>query len=307
MFTCCSSYPGFHRLARSSRESVNRWIWAWSIVGSGGARLVAPAPRVGSVRHMPTTSTPAPQVVRAGFAAIKGTRHRALPEVTLDARGPVGDRDWCLVNPSTGRVMRTVAMPLLQVVAHWDGRVLGVDLPDRRTVREEPVPTGPAVEVDYWRRRVEVVPHHGAVGRALAEVVDADVVLCRARRGDIVYGAAVTLVGTATLDDLADRTGEPRLAAESERFRSTFLVETSYPGEEDVWVGHEVRLGEALVRLTGRVGRCGIPDLAPTTGVRDLSVLRQLAAYRPTSAAGEPLLAVEGEVVTPGTVVVGAA
>lgn len=251
---------------------------------------------------MAAASSPAPRVVRAGLAPIKGTRHRALASVELDAHGPVGDREWCLVAPHADRVVSTVSMPLVAVVAHWDGRTLGVELPDGRAVWEEPAPSGPARVVDYWQRPVRVVPHHGAVSRALAEEVGDDVVLCRAGRGDIVYGAPVTLVGTATLDDLAERMGEPRLALESERFRSTFLVETSRPGEEDGWLCREVRLGGATVRVTGRVGRCGIPNLAPTTGLRDLPVLKQLAQYRPLSAAREPLLAVEAEVVVPGTV-----
>jgi len=245
------------------------------------------------------------RVLRAGFAAVKGARHRALSEVRLDPYGPVGDREWCLVDPARARVLRTSSHPLLDVESEWDGRTLSLVLPDGREVAEEPVPTGEPLLVDYWGRRVSVVPHHGAVGEVLARRVGRQAILCRAARGDIVYGASVTLLGSASLADLAARADAPRVLAESERFRATFLVDTSRPGEEDEWLGSVVGLGDAEVRVTGRVGRCAVPNRHPATGAADLSLLKLLATYRPANDAGEPCFGVEAEVVTPAVVHVG--
>ncbi|WP_235736046.1 MOSC domain-containing protein [Nocardioides alcanivorans] len=198
--------------------------------------------------------------------------------------------------------MSTVSTPLMDVVSDWDGKRLSVMLPDGRVLAEDPEPTGPSGVVDYWGREAHVTPHDGVVSQALADHVARDVVLARAVRGDIVYGAPVTILGSASLHDLATRMGEQQLVDQSERFRSTFLVETGRPGEEDDWVGHEVRLGDAVVKVVGRVGRCGVINFNPTTAGVEGSVLKQLATYRPSNERGEPYFAVLAEVVRPGAV-----
>ena len=78
---------------------------------------------------------------------------------------------------------------------------------------------------------------------------------------------------------------------------------------EDGWIKQPVRIGAALVRLRGDVGRCAITTQNPETGVPDFDTLRTLAAYRPVTAneAGKKHLAfgVYGEVVEPGEVTLG--
>jgi uncharacterized protein YcbX len=70
-----------------------------------------------------------------------------------------------------------------------------------------------------------------------------------------------------------------------------------------------VRIGDALVRLRGDVGRCAITTQNPETGVPDFDTLRTIAAYRPMTAneAGKRHLpfGVYGKVVEPGKVAVG--
>ncbi len=48
-----------------------------------------------------------------------------------------------------------------------------------------------------------------------------------------------------------------------------------------------------------------MPNRHPVTAAADASILKELAAYRPANAAGEPCLAVDAVVVTPGVIRVG--
>jgi len=89
-------------------------------------------------------------VVRTvGFSPVKGTRHLAHPRVHLDAQGPVGDREWCLVDVGARRVLRTVQHPsLVSVAARVEAGVLSMTLPGGESVASSPVATGETVTGD---------------------------------------------------------------------------------------------------------------------------------------------------------------
>lgn len=221
---------------------------------------------------------------RIGFTPVKGGRHLTQDVVELAADGPVGDRVFALVDRSRGQVLRTVQHPsLMRTCARWEAGVLSVDLAGQ-IIEGEPTASGETLRVDYWGRTASV---HGCLGpwaQAYSEYLGQDVVLCRSMTpGEVVYGAAVTLLTTSSMTLLAHRLGRQ---VGSERFRSTFLVDTgdSPAHVEDSWVGQELRLGEATVRVRGIVPRCAVVDLNPVSGHVDAPVLRELAGYRLTQA-----------------------
>ncbi|MCR6030378.1 MOSC domain-containing protein [Nocardioides sp. zg-579] len=245
---------------------------------------------------------PTPRVVRAGFAPVKGTRHQAYDAVTLSRLGPVGDRAWCLVDVDRRRVLRTVQHPSLVAVAAVtspDG--LTLTLPSGAVAAGPVVPSGAPLTCDYWGRPVALDLLDGPHAALLSAHLGTSVRLAAAPPGGVVYAGAVTLVSTGTLHALASRTG---LAVDdlAARFRPTFVVEADEPHAEDAWVGAEVDLGPARVRVTSRVPRCAVVDLDPVTGERGGGVLAALATYRPRGATGDLLLGVDAEVVVPGTV-----
>ncbi|WP_322920131.1 MOSC domain-containing protein [Nocardioides renjunii] len=248
-------------------------------------------------------------VVRAvGFAPVKGMRHLGLDHVRLDEQGPVGDRQWCLVDVVARRVLRTVQHPsLIGVVARTEGPVLSMTLPSGDSVAAEPVATGETVTCDYWGRPVDLAltdgPHAGLVSDHLGR----DVRLAAAPRGGVVFNAPVTLVGTASIEHLARTTGHPALVHEAGRFRATLVVETDQPFVEDTWLGTEVAVGQARLRIGGPVPRCAVVDSHPVTGEKDVRLLRAMAGSRPTNAAGEPMLGMYAACVAPGVVPVGRA
>ena len=239
------------------------------------------------------------QVARIGFTPLKGARHRTHESVQLTGTGPLGDRTFCLVDPATGRCLRTVGSPtLLQTSASWDGSVLSVELPSG-AVAGEPVPTGEVRTVDYWGRGAVVELVDGPWAAAYSAHLGREVVLARSAQGDVVYGGPVTLVTNGSLARLADEVGAP---VDGARFRATFQLDGDDlpPHAEDGWVGRRLRLGTAEVQVRGVIPRCAVIDLDPASGVRDLGLLKALAGYRPDHN-GVPF-GVDADVTVPGRV-----
>jgi uncharacterized protein YcbX len=237
---------------------------------------------------------------RIGFTPLKGGRHLTHDVTDLTVDGPVGDRVFCLIDPSRARVLRTVENPsLLQSSARWQAGVLSVDFQDH-IVQDVPSPSGETLKVDYWGRTAMVQGCTGPWAQAYSEHLGYEVVLCRsATAGEVVYGASVTVVTTASIRLLSQRLGRE---VDSARFRSTFLVDTgdSTSHVEDSWIGRELRVGAATVRVRGVVPRCAVVDLDPVSGRRDTPVLRRLSGYR--QSQGEINFGVDAVVTVAGRV-----
>ena len=125
-----------------------------------------------------------------------------------------------------------------------------------------------------------------------------------APRGGVVFGDPLTVIGTASLRELARRTGHDALADQATRFRSTVVVETDTPYVEDTWAGRDVLMGEATIRIGGPVPRCAVVDHHPETGAKDVRLLKALVRERPTNRAGEPMLGVYARCTRSGQVTV---
>ena len=113
------------------------------------------------------------------------------------------------------------------------------------------------------------------------------------------------MVSTAALGELA-RAGGTSQPLDRRRFRMTFGVDGIPAYAEDQWVGRTVRIGGAVVRVEGNVGRCAVTTHDPDTGRPSFDTLRFLNETRGHLASTEPLpFGVWTEVVTPGPVAVG--
>lgn len=236
----------------------------------------------------------------AGFSPVKGMRHLDHDRLLLDQQGAVGDRAFCLVDPSSARVLRTVQHPsLVSVVARIDDHLLSVILPTGETVSAEPEGTGESIACDYWGRTVDLDLLDGPHAKAVSDLLGQDVRLAAAARGAVVFAAPVTIIGTASLRACASAVGQPVDAA---RFRATLVVETDEPWVEDSWLGDELDVGDARLRIGGPIPRCAVIDHHSETGVRDLRLLKTLVQQRPTNRAGEPMVGVYAECVDPGAV-----
>jgi uncharacterized protein YcbX len=246
------------------------------------------------------------RVSRIGFTPVKGGRHREHRYVDLAPQGPVGDRVFCLVDVARGRVMRTVENPtLVRTAATWQAGVLTVTLPDGHA-EGVPVPTGQVLKVDYWGRVAAVEVVDGPWADAYSRHLGVDVVLARPNNaGEVVYGAAVSVVTTAALTDLALRHGAP---VEDAAFRATFTIDTGRESMLDAAMAdpaasRQLRIGAAEIELRAAVPRCAVVDLDPRTGVRASSVLATLGRYR--HGRDGVTFGLEAVVSVPGRVYVG--
>ena len=247
------------------------------------------------------------KVVRVGVTPVKGTRHPALDLVELDGDGAVGDRLFCLVDPAARRVLRTVQHPRLPaVIARWDRSGLELTLPSGARAGGAPVDTGETVVCDYWGRPVEARLQDGPHAALLSAYLGLPVRLAAVPRGGVVYGGLVSVVSTASLRELSGALGLAAGDLDAARFRATVVVDAGEtPFVEEEWIGSELALGAARVRVAARIPRCAVIDLHPTAGGSDLAVLRALGRLRPPGTPAALCLAVDAEVTAPGVVRVG--
>jgi len=245
-------------------------------------------------------------VVQLGFASVKGTRHLPRDEVVLDEHGPVGDRAFCVVDVARSKLLRTLSnRSLVAIQARWDGDSLELELPSGETVSGPAPLSRESVTCTYWNRTVAHVLTTGPHSELLSDHLGKPVRLAASPRNGVVFGAPVSILTTASLRDLGERTGRDDLLESVSRFRMTMVVDAGdEPYVEDSWFGRELKLGDAVVRVRTGVPRCGQIDMEPATGDKDGSLLKALSGYRP-GTGGEPWFGVDAEVVVPGTITIG--
>ena len=241
------------------------------------------------------------QVRGVGFATVKGTRHLPRTSVTLAAHGPIGDRAFCLVDPATSRVLRTVEHPTLaRVVATDIVGDLHLRLPDGTVVTGHPEPTAePPLTADYWGRPATLRLLAGPHAAGLAAYLGRPVRLAATRPGDVVWAGVVSVVTTGALERLAERlraAGHVPPADLAERFRATLTLDAA----DDPLPGTTVRVGTATIEVARRIDRCAVVDVDPESGRRDSSVLAHLERHDGLLTFG-----VDARVVQPGQVGVG--
>ncbi len=246
------------------------------------------------------------------FTPVKGLRVRELQEAELTADGIPGDRAFFLVDPVGTLVNGKRLGPLVTVVADHDAATgrLALLFPDGREVAAD-VELGEPVDVRFHRIALRTRAVGGPFSEALSEHVGVPLRLVAAppERPGVDRGrdGAVTLLSRASLERLRQESGgdgevDPR------RFRMTFGIDGVVAHEEDGWRGRELRIGAALLRVTGNVGRCVVTTRDADTGVVDFPTLHHLQAYRGDDAieTTEPLpFGVHARVLEPGRVRVG--
>jgi uncharacterized protein YcbX len=106
--------------------------------------------------------------------------------------------------------------------------------------------------------------------------------------------SVLSLQTVAAVSELVGRELDPL------RFRANIVIDA--PGlefPEETWIGCEVRIGDARIRLDVRDKRCSVINFDPHTAERDPAVLRAVARHRETCTA------VYGSCVEPGEMRVG--
>jgi hypothetical protein len=250
-----------------------------------------------------------PSVSWLSIAPVKGLALVRADDVKLEPFGVLENRRFHVLTED-GRFVNGLTRlkrSLVEVIPSWDAEsdALRLTFPDGRVV-EDVVRLGEPVSTWFYRRAEQGRLIEGPWAEALSEFAGRPLRLARTDRlggaVDRTDGAA-SLVSDASVDELARQAGVAQVDAR--RFRMLVGLAGCDPHEEDEWIGRDVLIGEAVVRVREQVARCAITTQDPSTGRRDLDTLRVIKDYRGVRGSKSLDFGVYGEVVEPGRVRVG--
>jgi uncharacterized protein YcbX len=105
---------------------------------------------------------------------------------------------------------------------------------------------------------------------------------------------ALSIINRASVDDLAAKIG---FALDPIRFRGNLIIAGARPWIEFDWVGREIRVGDAVLKVMKRIQRCAATSVDPATATRDINVPAALQSH-----FGHLDCGIYAEVTAPGTV-----
>jgi uncharacterized protein YcbX len=244
-----------------------------------------------------------PSVARISLTPVRTFRLSHPDEVELTAHGAVENRRFLLVDEEGRRLRSSLTVWRAPVSADWDPAAerLRVQV-DGEAVEGSALPVAEPFPIECGGREVAVRVVEGPWTEPLSRLHGSPVRIARPERPGELQEAPVTLLSRASLERLEREAGS---SVDPRRFRMLFDLDGCGEHEEDTWAGRRVRIGGAVVRVGGGVGRCAVTTRDPDTGERDLDTLRLLRAYREPLDDGEIPFGVYATVEEPGRVRVG--
>jgi hypothetical protein len=245
-------------------------------------------------------------VSRLSVTPVRGLALNHPDQILLEEHGVLDDRRYTLL--ADGRIFDgTKFGPLVQVTARLehDPERLTLTLPTGEVVTGE-IALGEPIHPVIYDRRFTARPVIGPWADALSAHAGRQLRLIRSERlpGERDRNP-VSIVSEASVDELA-RQGNDGRPLDARRFRMLIQVAGAVrPHQEDEWMGSEVRIGQAVVRVTRPDPRCVITTQDPDTGHRDFPTLHAIKAYRGMREGRKIDFGVYADVVTPGSVAVG--
>ena len=247
-------------------------------------------------------------MIRIERMYISPVKSLALSEVArafLDKPGIAGDRAFFIVDGGGKLFTQRAYGPLVRIKASYDATTweLRLAFPDGRCLADVPEP-GETISTPFFGARpVEGHVVRGGWSEALSEFAGQALRLVKATTpGSSFDGFPLSLCSTASLGALADAAG--RASVDGRRFRQNIYVSGASPHQEDEWVGGEVRVGKALLRVRMQDPRCVVTTHSPETGEADMNTLKLITSYR-TDQPKEVNFGVYCTVAEPGEAAVG--
>ncbi|HTC85511.1 MAG TPA: MOSC N-terminal beta barrel domain-containing protein [Candidatus Acidoferrum sp.] len=251
---------------------------------------------------------PMGSVAWIAIAPVKSMALHLLERADLDRTGIRGDRAFAIVDPE-GRLVngkRIGPLATIRPEVTAGGTCLTLRFPDGLVVEGDVDLGAPMVAMFHGEPRF-VRPTIGPWSEALSAWAGVPLrIVAPVEVGNgIDRGPSATLLSTSALARLAQAGGEST-PLDGRRFRMNFGIDGIEAYAEDDWIGRDVRVGSALVRPIGNVGRCAITTQDPDTGRPSFDTLRYLKITRGDLDTTEPLpCGVYADVIEPGEVVLG--
>jgi uncharacterized protein YcbX len=238
---------------------------------------------------------------------VKSTRLIHPDQVMLERFGVPENRRVYAINRAGRLFTASRHGPLIAIESSWQPSRgwLSLRFPDENEVAGQAEPSGEVMTTVFWGRPVDGREVSGPFSQALSRYAGEPVRLMTPERpGDANDSYAASLVSTASVEELARHaTGDGPVDAR--RFRMLIDVDGCEPHEEDAWVGREVQVGDAIIRVIRRNPRCVITTMNPDTGVEDFDTLGTIKSYRWDRERKELPFGVYADVVEPGVIRVG--
>jgi len=263
-----------------------------------------PSPVTGVSATLPTM----PTLARLSVTPVKGTSIAHPENAQLTEAGIPGDRLFYFVDERGAPYSGSTFGPLVRIDADHDPRTerLRLRFPDGTEVDAPAGDLGAPETTDMYGRDVAAHVVEGPFAQAVSAFCSKQVRLLRCDRdGDGSDVEPLTLVSSSSVRDLAER-GRYEGELDARRFRMNLEIDGSEPYEEDSWVGHTVRVGDATIEVGAQVPRCVFTTKSPDSGEKDWDTLTQIAKYRPRiGGRGGLPFGVYARIVQPGLVQVG--
>jgi len=248
-------------------------------------------------------------VARLSTTPVRGFALHHPDAVELGPHGVIGDRRYTLLTDDDRIFDGTKLGELVQLHADvnaTDGaEALTIRFPAGEVVADV-VELGSPRMVELYGRRFMARPVVGPWNEALSAYAGRPLEVVRSERLEHERDRnPVSIVSQASVAELARQGNEGR-PVDSRRFRMLIeLAGADRPHQEDEWLGREVRIGEAIVRVTKPDPRCVITTQDPDTGKRDFPTLHVIKAYRGLRDGHALDFGIYADVVAPGRVAVG--
>jgi len=222
-------------------------------------------------------------ISRFNVTPVKGMALHHPAEVLLGPAGIPESRRFFLVDAYGETFSGWAFGGLVRIQPEYDpaSEQLSLTFPDGVVVKDETNDLGQAAVVNFYGRPVPAHEVLGSFTKAISVFAGRELRLMRCDRdGDGVDVHPLTVVGGASVRDLGSR-GKRETELDSRRFRINIEFEGGEPYEEDGWDGGLVRVGSAMLRITGQIPRCVVTTQSPDTGEKDWNTLTQIAKFRP--------------------------
>jgi uncharacterized protein YcbX len=247
-------------------------------------------------------------VVRINLTPVKGTALTHPDRIELTETGLRGNRRFFLVDERGELFSAPDLGPLVRIRAESDpaGERLRLVFPGGEIVEGPASEVGDRLTVDFYGRPVAAAVVEGGFSDAFSAYAERPLRLLRAERegdgSDVHHLSLVSRASVAALGVGAGHQGE----LDARRFRMDLEIDGCGAYEEDTWGGRRVHVGEAVVRLLGKIPRCVLTTKDPDTGLKDFDTLREIARQRERIEGGGGLpFGMYAEVERPAWVAVG--
>lgn len=227
---------------------------------------------------------------------VKGCRGVSLTEVRLDARGPVGDRRFMIVDERGLFVTQRDVPKLALITAELSDATLTLHAPGAEALVLDATEKGAErKQVQVWRSQVDALSLGAEASEWLSRAIGLSVSLVQMDARALRYasethaapgtqvsfadGYPILLLSEASLAQLNDRLADQGVdPVPMNRFRPNLVVSGVEPHAEDTWTSF--RIGEVTFDVVKPCDRCQVTTIDQATAIAGKEPLRTLSTYR---------------------------